>query len=303
MSLLENLIDEDVLADARKIDKLTRKYDPGRPSIEKTLRLVRDVNTDVVRRVGREVWGVGGTEGADLVRTSFDSCVTELDRAVTQASAWTGEAKNAYGDRPGKPGSGPSSAWPPRSWACSWPWCARSPPRTPTTTSMSRPVRRRVPPRPGRCRRRGSPARDRTEELTVHPENDPLSVAQRMKERIAKIKEDPGRALFSDFKATSVGGVTVSVDLLGRLKRVQLRPGMLYEGAEPWLIEEIMSAYGAAVTAANYLEFDSAEFARELDEAPGLKARLEATSSSADRSSRDRDEFFEQETFLRRGNV
>lgn len=99
MSLLKDLIDEDVLADARKIDKFTRKHDPGLPSIENTLRLIRDVDTDVPRRVGRDVWGVGGSEGADLVRTSFDKCVTELDRAVSQAGAWTGEAKNAYGDR------------------------------------------------------------------------------------------------------------------------------------------------------------------------------------------------------------
>lgn len=148
----------------------------------------------------------------------------------------------------------------------------------------------------------------------MHPEDDPLSVAQRMKERIAKIKEDPGRALFSDFKATSPGGVTVSVDLLGRLKRIQLRHGMLYEGAEPWLVHEIMSAYAAAVKAANYLEFDSAEFARELNEAPELKAMLEATSGPEprDRSRRqaqprrrtapDRDEFFEQDSIMRRGN-
>ena len=151
----------------------------------------------------------------------------------------------------------------------------------------------------------------------MHPENDPLSVAQRMKERIAKIKEDPGRALFSDFKATSLGGVTVSVDLLGRLKRVQLRPGMLYEGAEPWLIEEIMSAYAAAVKAANYLEFDTAEFARELNEAHELKPRLEAAfgpepglegrSSRREQprpraARRDEDEFFEQESFMRRAN-
>jgi hypothetical protein len=99
VSLLRDLIDEGVLADARKIDNFTRKYDPSQPSIENTLRLVRDVDTDALRRIGKDVWGVGGTEGADLVRTSFDKCVGELDRAVSQASAWTGQAKNAYGDR------------------------------------------------------------------------------------------------------------------------------------------------------------------------------------------------------------
>ncbi|HET9142707.1 hypothetical protein [Actinophytocola sp.] len=42
---MKDLIDEDVLADARKIDNFTRKYDPSQPSIENTLRLVRDVDT------------------------------------------------------------------------------------------------------------------------------------------------------------------------------------------------------------------------------------------------------------------
>ena len=145
----------------------------------------------------------------------------------------------------------------------------------------------------------------------MQPENDALSVAQRMKERIAKIKEDPGRALFSDFKGTSLGGVTVSVDLLGRLKRVELRPGILYEGAEPWLIEEIMSAYGSAVKAANYLDFDTAEFARELNEAPELKARIEGGLENTSpppaqprrpAAPRDEDEFFEQDSFMRRAD-
>lgn len=99
MSLLKDLITEDVLADAGKVDKFVRKYDPSQPSIESTLRLVRDVDTDALRRIGRDVWGVGGSEGADLVRTSFDACAGELDRAVSQASSWTGKAKNAYGDR------------------------------------------------------------------------------------------------------------------------------------------------------------------------------------------------------------
>lgn len=99
MSLLRDLIDEDVLADARKIDNFVRKYDPGQPSIENTLRLVRDVDTDALRRIGKDVWGVGGSEGADLVRTSFDKCTTELDRAANHASAWTGEANNAYKTR------------------------------------------------------------------------------------------------------------------------------------------------------------------------------------------------------------
>ena len=142
----------------------------------------------------------------------------------------------------------------------------------------------------------------------MQPETDPLSVAQRMKERIAKIKADPGRALFSEFKGTSPGGVAVSVDLLGRLKRLELQPGTLFEGGEPWLMAEIMTAYTAAVTAANYLEFDTAELARELNDAPALKARIEADTRQRQQphrppgASRTGDEFFEQDSFMRRGN-
>ncbi|HET9142705.1 YbaB/EbfC family DNA-binding protein [Actinophytocola sp.] len=140
----------------------------------------------------------------------------------------------------------------------------------------------------------------------MQPETDPLSIAQRMKDRIAKIKEDPGRALFSDFTGTSRGGVSVSVDLLGRLKRVDLRPGTLYEGGELWLISEIMAAYTAAVTAANYLEFDTAQLARELDEAPALKARIEADTRQREQPRRPAatrptdDEYFDQGSIMRR---
>jgi hypothetical protein len=91
---LRDLIDESVLADARKVDNFVRKHDPSQPSIENTLRLVRDVDTDVLRRIGKDIWGVG--ESGDLVRTSFDNCTGELDRASNQASAWTGDANNAY---------------------------------------------------------------------------------------------------------------------------------------------------------------------------------------------------------------
>jgi hypothetical protein len=143
-------------------------------------------------------------------------------------------------------------------------------------------------------------------ELLVQPENGPLSVVQRMRERIAKIKEDPGRALFSDFKGTSPGGITVSVDLLGRLKRVELRPGTLYEGGELWLINEIMAAYQAAVQAANYLEFDQAQFAKELNEIPALKATLEGEATQRDTARRQAtarrndDDDFGREGILRR---
>lgn len=140
----------------------------------------------------------------------------------------------------------------------------------------------------------------------MQPETDPLSVAQRMRDRIAKIRDDPARAFFSDFKATSAGGITVSVDLLGRLKRVELRPGTLYEGGEPWLVNEIMSAYQAAVQAANYLEFDQAQFAKELNEVPALKAKLETEATQRDttarqtRARRDNDDDFGQGGILRR---
>lgn len=142
----------------------------------------------------------------------------------------------------------------------------------------------------------------------MQTEHDALSVAQRMRERIAKIKEDPGRALFSDFKGTSCGGVTVSVDLLGRLKRIELLPGTLYENGEPWLMTEIMDAYHQAVTAANYLEFDSAELARELNEAPALKAKIERDTREREEqnprsgvAASDDDEYFGA-SFMQRGD-
>ncbi|MCA1605311.1 MAG: hypothetical protein LC775_07545 [Acidobacteria bacterium] len=91
---LRDLIDEDVLETLGKIDDFVRKHDNSQPSLENTFQLVRDVDTDVLRRVGNDVWGVGGSQGGDLVRTSFDDCIGELDRATTQASAWTGAANN-----------------------------------------------------------------------------------------------------------------------------------------------------------------------------------------------------------------
>jgi hypothetical protein len=100
----------------------------------------------------------------------------------------------------------------------------------------------------------------------------------------------------------------VSVDLLGRLKRLELRPGTLFEGGEPWLMTEIMATYTAAVTAANYLEFDTAELARELDTAPALKARIEADTRQREQPRRPRgasltgDEFFEQDSLMRRAD-
>lgn len=96
---ISDLIDETVLADARKIDSFAREHGAGLPSLENTLRLVRDVDTDRLRNVGKNVWGVGGEEGADLVGTSFDKCIAELDRANRESAAWTGNASNAYANR------------------------------------------------------------------------------------------------------------------------------------------------------------------------------------------------------------
>lgn len=96
---LADLIDESVLTDARKIDNFVKEHGPDLPSVENTLRIIRDVHPDTFRRVGRDVWGVGGSEGADLVGNSFNACVEQLDNAINQAASWTGQAKNAYGDR------------------------------------------------------------------------------------------------------------------------------------------------------------------------------------------------------------
>lgn len=93
---LKDLIDEDVLADARKIDQFAKEHGKSLPSIENTLRLVRDVDTDQLRTVGKDVWGIGGEEGADLVGKSFDACIQGLGKANEQTSAWTGDANNAY---------------------------------------------------------------------------------------------------------------------------------------------------------------------------------------------------------------
>lgn len=93
-----DLIDESVLTDARKVDDFVKEHGERQPSIENTLRLVRDIDTDGLRRIGKDVWGTGG-EGNDLIGRSFDDCLAELDKASTNAAAWTGNAKNAYSER------------------------------------------------------------------------------------------------------------------------------------------------------------------------------------------------------------
>lgn len=99
---ISDLIDEGVLADAREIDNFAREHGEDLPSLENTLRLVRDVDTDRLRAVGKDVWGIGGEEGADLVGTSFDKCIVELDKANRESASWTGEASNAYANRVNK---------------------------------------------------------------------------------------------------------------------------------------------------------------------------------------------------------
>lgn len=93
---LRDLIDDGVLADARKIDSFLREHGEQLPSLESTLRLVRDIDVDRLRQVGEDVWGTGGEAGANLVGTHFDGCIKGLDLANQQTSAWTGDAHNAY---------------------------------------------------------------------------------------------------------------------------------------------------------------------------------------------------------------
>lgn len=99
MVKLKDLIDDGVLADARKIDSFAKEHGQSVPSIEHTLRLVRDIDTDRLRSVGKDVWGIGGEDGKDLVGKSFDACQSGLDKANQQTAAWTGDGNNAYVQR------------------------------------------------------------------------------------------------------------------------------------------------------------------------------------------------------------
>ncbi|WP_158896153.1 YbaB/EbfC family nucleoid-associated protein [Amycolatopsis anabasis] len=132
---------------------------------------------------------------------------------------------------------------------------------------------------------------------------DDVETAELMKSRLGKIKDNPELALFSEFKGSSrSGAVTASVDLLGRLKRIHIAPGTLHEGAEQWLTDEISSACKAAQQAANFLDFDVAEFAAELENTPALKRKVDqniaerAPAGERERRRRqppDDDEWFE----------
>jgi DNA-binding protein YbaB len=130
---------------------------------------------------------------------------------------------------------------------------------------------------------------------------DPYENAQLMKDRLGKIKENPELALFSEFKGTSrTGAVTVSVDMLGRLKRVHIEPNSLYEGAEPWLIQEIAAAAEAARKAATLLDFDAAELAEELEQTPTVRQKVAnkiEERAAGNEATRDRDDSPDDEYF------
>jgi hypothetical protein len=98
---LKDLIDDAVLEDARKIDKFAQEHGKSLPSIEHTLRLVRDVDSGRLRTVGKDVWGVGGEDGANLVGKSFQDCISGLSKASEQTAAWSDDANNAYVHRVG----------------------------------------------------------------------------------------------------------------------------------------------------------------------------------------------------------
>jgi DNA-binding protein YbaB len=111
---------------------------------------------------------------------------------------------------------------------------------------------------------------------------EPHEMAMRAQERFAKIRRDPEKALFSEYKGVSPSGVaTVWVDLMGKIVRLQLAPNSLYEGAESWLTTEIMAAHDAAKKAAEVLDFDMADLVREVDDAIHLKQRMDPADGNS----------------------
>lgn len=125
-------------------------------------------------------------------------------------------------------------------------------------------------------------------------------MAEQAQERFARIRRDPERALFSEYRGTSQSGaVTVWVDMIGKLSRVHIAPNTLYEGGEMWLTEEIASAYDAAKRAAEVLDFSMADLVQELDAAPALKERVSTTSPQRWPDPPPDDESFENRTVLR----
>jgi hypothetical protein len=106
---------------------------------------------------------------------------------------------------------------------------------------------------------------------------EPHEMVARAQERFAKIRRDPEKALFSEYKGVSPSRVaTVWVDLMGKIVRLELAPNSLYEGAESWITGEIMAAHEAAKQAAEVLDFNMSDFVREVDDAIHLKQRMNA---------------------------
>lgn len=125
-------------------------------------------------------------------------------------------------------------------------------------------------------------------------------MAEQAQERFARIRRDPERALFSEYRGISPSGaVTVWVDMIGKLARVHIAPNTLYEGGEVWLTEEITSAYEAAKRAAEVLDFSMADLVRELDAAPALKQRISAAKPERRPETPPEDDSFENRTVLR----
>lgn len=135
---------------------------------------------------------------------------------------------------------------------------------------------------------------------------DPQEMVAQAQERFAKIRRDPEKALFSEYKGVSPSGaVTVWVDMMGKLVRMHLAPNTTYEGGEPWLTAEIMAAHETAKRAADTLDFSMADLVQELDNALQLKQRVtsapEATPAQERNSGRrpDDDDSFENRSHLR----
>jgi DNA-binding protein YbaB len=135
---------------------------------------------------------------------------------------------------------------------------------------------------------------------------DPQEMVARAQERFAKIRRDPEKALFSEYKGVSpTGAVTVWVDMMGKLVRVHLAPNTTYEGGEPWLTAEIMAAHEAAKRASEALDFSMADLVQELDNALQLKQRVTAAPEPTAVDERattrrpDDDEWFENRSHLR----
>lgn len=96
------------------------------------------------------------------------------------------------------------------------------------------------------------------------------AMAERLDRNIEIATRDPERVINGNFKGTSRSGlVTVWVDVLGRVERVNLARGSVREGDEQLLIDEFMSANENARRNAEELDFDggSANTARPVPRA------------------------------------